>query len=294
MRLFHLPFAIAAVPAILLIAISSVVAGEVRVAAEHLNLRAAPHAEAEVVGQVARGDILTAGELRGDWLQVVPPPTVVLWVYGELIRDGEAAVSKVLVRAGPGINYRDVGQLAKGDKVTVKGASASGEWLRIVPPAGCALWISGKYVEPVVSRAKTEPAVPARVAPSGQPPKGLAGAPVANPQEKPAPVGGGGKRSVELPPGLSAVKLADREGQGQTAQYEGVLGGSGFVWRRPTPYRLIQTDTKGHIVSACYVLGNEPYLASLKGKTLLVYGREYWVQGVQYPVVAAEQIIPRD
>lgn len=293
MRLFHL-LPIALLPVVLLVPISGGVAAEVRVAAEHLNLRAAPHAEAEVVGQVARGDILTAGETQGDWLQVVPPPTVVLWVYSELIRDGEAAASKVLVRAGPGINYRDVGQLAKGDKVTVKGASASGEWLRIVPPPGCALWISGKYVEPVGSRAKIEPAAPVPGAPAGRPPKAHAGVSADKPNEKPVPAEDRGTRSIEPPPGLGSARLADRAGQGQTAQYEGVLGGSGFVWRRPTPYRLIQTDTKGHIVSACYVLGDEPYLSTLKGKTLLVYGREYWVQGVQYPVVAAEQIILRD
>jgi hypothetical protein len=231
---------------------------------------------------------------EGDWLQVAPPDTVVLWVYSELIRDSQAAVSKVLVRSGPGINYRDVGQLAKGDKVAIKGASASGEWLKIAPPAGCALWISRKYVEPAVSRPATEPSVSS------------AGLAVAAPASKKMPSLSAGRkdnsapdmeiatRNMKIPAALKVEMLVEEKEQGKGVQYEGVLGSAGLVWRKPSKFRLIKTDAKGHIVAACYILGDESYLASLKGKTLLVYGREYWVQGVQYPVVAADQIVPRE
>ena len=284
-------FAMALVLAAPLTTASRTCAAEVRVTADHLNLRASSNAQAEVVGQVVRGDVLVAGETQGEWLQVAPPATIAMWVYGELIREGEAAVAQVLVRAGPGINYRDVGRLEKGDKVTVKGASASGEWLKIASPPGCFMWISAKYVESVVPRAgKEADTVPAAPQPVTTPPRPPAG----TIKQKTASETAGEKPALALPPGLAAERLADRAGQGKTAQYEGVLGGAGLVWRRPSSYRLIKTDLKGHIVSACYVLGDESYLSTVKGKNLLVQGREYWVKGVAYPVVAVEQIVRRD
>jgi uncharacterized protein YraI len=247
-----------------------------------------------VVGEVGRGDVLTAGEAQGDWLAVTPPDTVGVWVFSQLVRDGKASVSPVLVRAGPGINYREVGRLQKGDKVVVKGASASGEWLKIAPPAGCVLWISGKYTEPAAAHPTGESGASKTPRVTTAPPKPpAAGSATAKPKEAAVSSPADGKRKVDLPPGLNAAKLADREGQGKLAQYEGVLGSAGWVWNKPSQYRLIKTDEKGHIVSACYVLGDESRLSPLKGRTLVVYGPEYWLQGVSYPVVSAQQIVPK-
>jgi uncharacterized protein YraI len=290
-----LSFACVLSPVVQIVLGASAFCAEVRVAADHLNLRSAPSSQAEVVGQVERGTILITEQAQEDWLQVAPPDSVVLWVYGELIRDGQAAVSKVLVRAGPGINYRDVGRLEKGDKVALKGASASGEWLKIAPPSGCALWINRKYIEPVTSRPGNEPSAPAVMSSVSSPPSKPTPLP---PASKPKASGSletdVGTHSIETPPGLKAEMLVDLKSQGKVVQYEGVLGSAGLVWRKPSKYRLIKTDAKGHILAACYVLGDEAYLSSLKGKTILVYGREYWVQGSQYPVVTADQIVRRD
>jgi len=274
---------------------ASVPASEVRITADHLNLRAGPNAQAEVVGQVERGAVLMAGDAQGDWLPITPPNTVVVWVFSQLVRDGEASVSPVLVRAGPGINYREVGRLQKGDKVTVKGASASGEWLKIAPPADCILWINSKYAEPASAHPVSEPVAPkpARVA-AAAPKAPTTGVTTTKPKEPTVSSPADAKRKVDLPSGLSGQKLMDKEGQGKLAQYEGVLGSAGWVWNKPSKYRLIKTDEKGHIVSACYVLGDEAYLSTLKGKTLMVYGPEYWLQGVGYPVVSAQQVIPRN
>jgi hypothetical protein len=61
---------------------------------------------------------------------------------------------------------------------------------------------------------------------------------------------------------------------------------------RPSRYRL--TRSQGHThETVCYVKGNEAQLQSLLGKSLMIKGREYWVQGVRHPVLVPEQIILR-
>ena len=125
---------------------------ELEVTGDRVNLRAEPRADAEVVSQVSRGDALFTDKLVGNWIEVVPPESSDLWVYGELVKDGVVAVSKLRVRAGRGINYPAVGRLEKGDKLVVR-ATVDG-WLKIAPPDGCSLWVSSSYVRP----AKADPA----------------------------------------------------------------------------------------------------------------------------------------
>jgi len=80
---------------------------------------------------------------------------------------------------------------------------------------------------------------------------------------------------------------------GKAVQYEGTLRRSGFVWRRPSRYRLVRFDAAGRAFTSCYVLGNETQLAGITGQKLLIKGREYWIQGAQHPVVVPEQIVRR-
>ena len=176
--------------------------------------------------------------------------------------------------------------------VAVKGASASGEWLKIAPPPGCILWVGRKYVEPVPPRVGGERDRPPTALTESKPPKVVTPpSPVSRAGEGPASAAERGRNKADLPAGLRAAVLADREGQGRKAQYEGVLGPAGLVWHKPSNYRLIKVDSKGHIVSACYVLGDDASLSRLKGKTLLISGREYWIRGVGYPVVTADQVV---
>ena len=46
-------------------------------------------------------------------------------------------------------------------------------------------------------------------------------------------------------------------------------------------------------VQICFVKGNNSQLQAFIGKRMLIRGREYWVKGVDYPVIVPEQIIPR-
>lgn len=117
-----------------------------KVTGDNVNLRAIADGESEVVSQVSRGTILYADKFFGeDWVSVAVPAGVAVWVYAELVRNDIVAVSKLSVRSGPGINYRTVGMLLKGEKVISHGTLNG--WLKISAPKNCRVWISNKYVE---------------------------------------------------------------------------------------------------------------------------------------------------
>ena len=140
----------------------------VKVLKNNCNLRAKALVTSEVVGQVSENDILAAKMIDKEWVEVVPPANVDLWVLGDYVKDGVINCSqKVNVRAGAGINFNIVGQLPQGEKVEVRGTHA--EWVKIAPSPACSLWISRSlvsevpltYVEPAkLEQAKAEPVKP--------------------------------------------------------------------------------------------------------------------------------------
>jgi hypothetical protein len=224
---------------------------------------------------------------------------VELWVHREFIKDNQVMAPKLYVRGGPGINYTVVGTLLRGDTITPKGDF--GEWIKIVPPAGCSLWVNRSYLQ-VLQPEKTKPALVQRpaadqpVKAAGQVAEGAAEAPdiyappvvavapkvpVAQPVQQPA--------VTNVPSDLALIPLA---GQGRIVQRDGILRLSGLVWGRPSRFRLVRYEGS-RIEMICYVRGNSSQMNDLLGERLLIRGREYWVQGVKYPVVIPDEIIPR-
>ena len=134
------------------------VEAKVKVVGQRVNLRAKADMQAEVVGQIADGEFLNARSFQGDWVEVAPPGNVELWVHREFIKDNQVMAPKLYVRSGPGINYTAVGTLMRGDTITPKGDF--GEWIKIVPPAICSLWVNRSYVQ-VLQPEKSKP-VPAQ------------------------------------------------------------------------------------------------------------------------------------
>ena len=132
------------------------------VTGDRVNLRATQDGESEVVSQVSSGARLFTDSLQGERIAVEAPSDVDLWVYGELVKEGKVAVSKVSVRSGPGINYRPVGTLTRDTAVDVRGSR--NDWLKIAAPSSCRLWISSQYVEradaPPVAAAAPQPVTP--------------------------------------------------------------------------------------------------------------------------------------
>ncbi|HPG00887.1 MAG TPA: SH3 domain-containing protein [Kiritimatiellia bacterium] len=276
----------------------------VRVVGQRVNLRAKAEATSEVVGQVGEGDILEAKSFMDEWVEVVPPESVDLWVYGELVRDNTVNGSTLNVRAGPGLTYSVVGDLVRGTAIQPRGEHAG--WLKIAPDAACSLWVNRLFVqvlqpEKMKSSAVEPPAQKPEPPISVDPAQAeMPGPDIAPPIVKPTPV-----PAAQPPPPVTPVKaeepppqlptkfvLIPLEGQGKVVQREGELRLSGFVIGKPSRFRLAKT-TGRRIDTICYLYGNNSQLNDLLGQRLLVRGREYWVRGVRYPVVIPDQIIPR-
>jgi len=278
--------------------------GKLRVKGNGVCLRARPDGQAYTIAQANRGDILeSTGSAEDGWFAVFPPPSTDLWVYGELIRDGVVSVSRLRVRGGPSINYKDVGVLTKGQKVTIRGRHA--EWLKIAPPTQAALWISAQYVTTVdakpkpkpIPRPKPKPKPGPRPKPRPKPPALVAPVLVRVPIVKaPALVETPRARPVmpPLPTSLIGRTLVDSKPQGHSVEYVGVMRPSAPVPRRPSRYRLVRYDAQGRARTICYVIGNDRQLGSITGRTMLVSGREYWIQGVRHSSVAVSQMVRKD
>lgn len=274
----------------------------VRVTGQRVNLRAKADLQSEVVGQVGDGDVLSVKSFQDEWVEVVPPESVDLWVYREFVQDNKVAGTKLYVRAGPGINYTVVGMLGRDEKISPRGEF--GEWIRIAPPASCSLWVSRAYLEggapekarpPPTPPEAVSPLAPSAAKPAEPPVVTVAPRPVAPvvraPAEAPATVAAP-PRKVSGPVPPADLQLIPLEGQGHSVQREGVLRLAGFVIGRPSRFRLVQY-IGSRIETICYVRGNNAQLTELLGQRLLVRGNEYWVRGVRHPVVIPEQIVPR-
>ena len=127
--------------------------GQGTVLKDKVNIRARASRSAEVVAQVHKGDSLAVLERKTvqdgaksmDWLRVTLPPTAKCFVSTKLIQDGAAASDEVNIRCGPGSNYREVGKLAKGEKVDV--IKTHGDWSQITPTEHCSGWIAAEMVD---------------------------------------------------------------------------------------------------------------------------------------------------
>jgi uncharacterized protein YraI len=284
---------------------------EVRITADRVNLRAGPSEQSEVVSQVSKGEILVVqGGLESEWLSVIPPARASLWIYGDLVKDGIVVALKAQVRAGPGISYKIVGSLQKGQSLTVR--ETTDDWLKIAPPPGSILWINRKYTEPVGAPKETakppvvtppEPLPPGANAAKPQEDTPRAGLPrtgtVAHDSQAKPPVSTtdtiGTRQSPSDSDMLLESNLIRTMEQGKHVEYEGVLNYSSFVLKRPSKYVLVVLDDKGRVTDSCYVLGREAQFEALVGRQVRVSGKEYWVQGVRYSVVAPTRItlLPR-
>ena len=278
----------------------------VKVLKNNCNLRAKALVTSEVVGQVSANDILAAKTMDQDWVEVVPPASVDLWVLGDYVKDGAINCSqKVNVRAGAGINFNIVGQLPQGEKVKVRGTHS--EWVKIAPPPVCSLWIYRSlvsevppmYIEPAkLEQAKADPVKPtlppvpavAIVPPSKPEPEVKPPIPLPMPAESSAPAPAPAQAGVfSPPPGLDLVPTT---GQGRWCEVEGILRAKDFIFRTPSNFRLVTCEGGDrNSVTICFVKGNQAQLKALMYRHLIISGREYWVKRQKYPVLVPERIV---
>lgn len=287
---------------------------KVRALKDNTNLRAKPALNVEVVGQVSANQELTIKSMDAEWVEVVAPTNIDFWVLGDYLKDGVVVCRQMVnVRAGPGINFSVVGQLANGAKLEVRGSLT--DWIKVAPPEGCSLWVARPLVEivpaapvrvqpikppavePAAARAPDKETSPGRTVPAeakkqeGRETPRPAAVTNAFPASKP------GEDQTGVEKGTTAVKppadldLIQDVGQGQWKQYEGVLRAKNFLVRSPSSFRLVAEDQDGSSHTLCFVKGNYAQLNALLFRELIISGRQYWVRRHSYPVLVPEKII---
>lgn len=291
---------------------------QVRVARTNVNLRAKPMLIVEVAGQVQAGAILNVKSSREDWIEVEVPHEIGVWVSRSYVKDDKITGNNVNIRAGPGMNFSVIGQLNEGESVEIM--ESYGDWLKIAPKPQCSLWVHRSLVEPVevtpdapatVPAAERQPAATeqdksAETQPETSQQQTAIVAPAALPEKHeavlPTPqspwTAGFQEQPVALPPPDATVRSSQAElpiiplpGQGKSVTYEGVLRRIGYIFHRPSDFRLVREDESGRGATLCYVIGNTAQLETLLGRKMRITGSEYWVQGKRHPVVVLERIV---
>ncbi|MCX7010394.1 MAG: SH3 domain-containing protein, partial [Kiritimatiellaeota bacterium] len=235
-----------------------------------VNLRAKPDKDAEPVGKAAEGSVLQAKSIREEWVELVPPESVELWVHRDFVKDQVVTAEKLYIRTGRSINHAVVGTIA--------------------PTPAASVWVSRKLVELQMPGAvanfadTTAKTLPPPVAISALATN--AGAAVA------VPTGAVVAATVFVPEDIQNA-LVPLEGQGKAVQMEGVLRVVGFSFsRQPSRFRLVRLSGRS-VETLCYVRGNSDQLNGLLDQLLRIQGRQYFVNNAEYPVLVPDRISPR-
>ncbi len=209
-----------------------------RVTGDRVNVRSRPDLNSRIVGRANRDDVLEAAGREYGWHRVVPPDAVFSLVSASYIERlgvdrGIVNVDTTLrVRVGSDLQPRDPMQsevqtrLEHGTEVQIVGA-LNEDWLKIVPPAGVYVYVSGDYAEPI-SVEVAERLRAAKPPAGSQPSVTAASRPTAaelaeattRPVEPPDLTGRWGKRLGWVLPAIE-----NEEGKPLVAQtWDGVLG----------------------------------------------------------------------
>ena len=284
----------------------------VRVSGSRVNLRARPDMNVEVVGQIGMDAVLMAKSFQAEWVEVVPPLGSHVWVHRDFVEGHRVTAAKLNVRAGPGVNYSIVGTMGRNTPVLQK--EEFGEWLKIDAPESCSFWVNIRYVERITSPTQKSEADPesmrvAETPPPEAPPvdqkPGEGESTVKDPAEsaatsEPGPDTGTGAEVTADEPDLQQSefdrtllakrKLVPLPGQGGSSERSGTLRASPFLQQDVSKFRLV---TSGESLTrvVCHVIGNRDQLAELKGRTMRIKGRMYWIQESPYPVLIPESIL---
>ena len=249
---------------------------------DNINLRSRPSATAEIVGQLKKGtkvqvretkSVTEAGKSR-DWLRIALPASTKCYVNSQLLKDGAATTDAVNVRCGPGTSFKEIGKLAKGEKVDV--IKTEGEWIQIKPTAHCFGWVAAEFLEIVPTIAPAPPVMTTTIEVVTPP----VTAPVTAPVPVPVPEVRVETRTIEVPVEVM-VQYQVKDGIFQKVQDEA---------QPLTPYELATPSIEGRQYRITYLELKEATLEKFLGKHVRVVGNERWRKGDRYPVMVVERI----
>ncbi len=191
-----------------------------RVTAERVNVRSRADLNSRIVGRVNRDDVLEGWGSENGWHKIVPPPGVYSLVAAQYIeRVGEdrglvKVETSLRVRVGSDVQPRDPmlsevqTRLEPDAEVRILGG-LDGGWLKIVPPDGVYVYISGDYVEQVTAEvADRLRAAKPTAAVAASPASGKPTGPTTQPAEQPDLSGLWGMRLASV---LESVEAEQRK-----------------------------------------------------------------------------------
>jgi len=263
---------------------------QVIVSGDRVSLRAAPEANAVVMGRLMMGDKLVVKDnLNPNWVGVTPPAGIDFWVNRDFVSNRLVSVGILNVRSGPSVSHSVVGTAQKGDLLSVRGEVDS--WLKVAPTSNTMLWVSRQYVEfphqavPVKPVEKVaEKVVEKAVEPSAavivitEPPATNTPAKVKEPNVEEM------LTSISL---LNERKLTPdpKKAQGVQGGYTGIL-----QQESRSLYKLMDPHFKD--VTICYVRGNMTQLKTFEGTKLELTGKVYWSEGLKWPILVPAKLRP--
>jgi len=251
---------------------------------------AATNTPREAVAWLPSDTVFTLRDGLSDepWLRVEAPDAVSVWIYRELVRDGQVLTDKSQVRAGAGMTYRPVASLDRGTRVEVRGIY--GDWLKIKPPPDVSFWVLRDQVEPLAAlppeeeteSSGTDMLADILVALTNE----TASLAFTNsPPAMPAPVSAAPPaRSRVQPPELAGYVLDETAGQGEHVLLKGTLdwGGMDAV---SAPFCLVARQPDGDTVPVCHLLVPELTYGPRIGASVTVEGTRWRVKGSRLPFV---------
>ena len=243
------------------------------------------------------------------WTPVRAPDTLSVWIYRDLVRDGNVLADKSLVRAGAGTAFRPLASLDRGTPVEVRGPY--GDWLKIAPPPSMTFWVLRDQVEPLAEQPREIDAAQARAdlysalldafsGPSSAQPPDPDASPDLNALPDPAvpvpdlPTPPKPPRAVPRPPELADYALDETAIQGERVTLRGTLDWGG-VDPISAPFCLVAREPDGDAVPLCNLLAPEITYGPHIGAEATVEGTRWFVKGARLPFVIplAVRISPR-
>jgi SH3-like domain-containing protein len=234
------------------------------VKADRVNVRSRADKKSDVVTQVNKGDTVVVLDEMGEWVKIQAPEKAKCFVSSHLLKDGVCTTDNANVRSGPGTNFKDIGKLAKGEKVDV--IKTVGTWSQIKPTEKCVVFIAAQFLDistplpppPVLTSIESNPAPVITTVPVTTTP------------------------AVKAPEPKVTVQYLVKEGFFQTVEESGA----------PAKYELMTQDVGGRQYRMDYLdmSGVDKNLTRFAGKQVRVFGNERWREGDRYPVMTVDRI----
>lgn len=129
-----------------------------QVKADNVNIRAGGNRNFEILCKVNKDDLLFVLDEAYGWYKIILPKWAACYVWKDFIGinngQGFSTASNLNLRARPNKESSIIGQLAKGDAVTILNEDTQG-WYQISPPKNSYGWIHAALIEPGTAKQET-------------------------------------------------------------------------------------------------------------------------------------------